>query len=213
MIKDFAPVTQLTSQAYLFVVHPTMPAKSVQEFVALARSRKDTLTYASSGAGLLGHLGMELLKSTAGIGATHIPYKGAAPALVATLSGQVDAFFPTIISGLPQVRSGKLRAIGVTTRERSPLLPQLATIAEQGFPGYEVSGWYGLLAPAAVPADVLTYLNAETVKVLRDPEVKQRMEADGAVPVGSAPAQFAEYMRTEALKWGKVVKQSGAKAD
>jgi tripartite-type tricarboxylate transporter receptor subunit TctC len=212
-IKDFAPVTQLTAQPYLFVVHPTMPAKSVKDFVALAKARKDGLTYASSGSGLLGHLGMELLKSMAKIDAIHIPYKGAAPALMATISGEVDAFFPTIISGLPQVKSGKLRALAVTTRQRSTLLPNVPTVAEQGFEGYEVSGWYGLLAPAAIPADVLTRLNAETVKVLRDPEIKQRLGADGAMPVGNTPAQFAEYMREEAPKWAKVVTQSGAKAD
>ena len=212
-IKDFAPVTQLTAQPYLFVVHPSMPARSVKEFIALAKARKDGLTYASSGSGLLGHLGMELLKSTAGFDATHIPYKGAAPALMATISGEVDCFFPTIISGLPQVKTGRLRAIAVTTRARTPLLPDVPTVAEQGFPGYEVSGWYGLLAPAAVPSETLAYLNAKTVEVLRDPEIKQRMAADGAVPVGSAPAQFAEYMRSEAVKWTKVVKLSGARAD
>ena len=212
-IKDFAPVTQLTAQPYIFVVHSSMPARSVKDYVALAKSRKDGLTYASSGSGLLGHLGMELLKSMAGINATHIPYKGAAPALMATISGEVDAFFPTIISGLPQVKSGKLRAIAVTTGSRTPLLPDVPTVAEQGFPGYEVSGWYGLLAPSAVPAETLAQLNARTVEVLRDPQIKQRMAADGAMPVGNTPAQFAEYMRAEAVKWAKVVKLSGAKAD
>jgi tripartite-type tricarboxylate transporter receptor subunit TctC len=212
-IKDFAPVTQLTAQPYIFVVHPTMPAKNVKEFIALARSRKEGLTYASSGSGLLGHLAMELLKSVSKFEATHVPYKGAAPALMATISGEVDAFFPTIISGTPQVKNGKLRAIAVTTKERSPLLPNVPTVAEQGFPGYEVSGWYGLLAPAAVPKDVLATLNTETVKVLRDPEVKQRMASEGAAPVGSTPEQFAAYMRSEAQKWAKVVKLSGATAD
>ncbi|HYC45828.1 MAG TPA: tripartite tricarboxylate transporter substrate binding protein [Burkholderiales bacterium] len=212
-IKDFAPVTQLTAQPYIFVVHPTAPAKNVKEFIALARSRKDGLTYASSGAGLLGHLAMELLKSTAKFQATHVPYKGAAPALMATISGEVDAFFPTIISGTPQVKNGKLRAIAVTTTQRSPLLPNVPTVAEQGFPSYEVSGWYGLLAPAAVPKDVLAALNAETVKVLRDPEIKQRMSNEGAMPVGNTPEQFAKYMTSEAAKWAKVVKASGAKAD
>jgi len=212
-IKDFAPVTQLTAQPYIFVVHPTMPAKNVKEFITLAKSHKDGLTYASSGAGLLGHLAMELLKSMANFEATHIPYKGAAPALMATISGEVDAFFPTIISGTPQVKSGKLRAIAVTTKERSPLLPNVPTVAEQGFPGYEVSGWYGLLAPAAVPKDVLAYLNTETVKVLRDPELKRRMGSQGAMPVGNTSEQFAAYMRSDAQKWAKVVKQSGATAN
>lgn len=212
-IKDFAPVTQLTAQPYIFVVHPSMPAKSVKAFIALAKSHKNGLTYASSGAGLLGHLAMELLKSEASFEATHIPYKGAAPALMATISGEVDAFFPTIISGTPQVKSGKLRALAVTTTDRSPLLPEVPTVAEQGFPGYEVSGWYGLLAPAGVPNEVLAALSAETVKALRDAEVKQRMGSGGAVPVGNTPEQFAAYMKTEATKWAKVVKLSGATAD
>jgi tripartite-type tricarboxylate transporter receptor subunit TctC len=212
-IADFAPVTQLTAQPYIFVVHPTAPVKNVKEFIALARSRKEGLTYASSGSGLLGHLAMELLKTMAKFPATHVPYKGAAPALTATMSGEVDAFFPTIISGTPQVKNGKLRAIAVTTTERSPLLPNVPTVAEQGFPGYEVSGWYGLLAPAAVPKDVLAALNKETVKVLREPEIKQRMSNEGAVPVGNTPEQFAKYMNAEAVKWAKVVKVSGARAD
>lgn len=212
-IKDFAPVTQLTSQPYLFVVHPSMPVKNVKEFIALAKSRKDELAYASSGAGLLGHLGMELLKSTAKFNATHIPFKGAAPALTATMSGEVVAFLPTIISGLPQVRSGRVRAIAVTTIERSALLPNVPTVAEQGFPGYEVNGWYGLLAPAAVPKDVLATLNAEVVKTLRQPDIKDRLAAEGAAAVGNTPEQFATYMQSDAVKWAKVVQQSGAKAD
>jgi tripartite-type tricarboxylate transporter receptor subunit TctC len=212
-IKDFAPVTQLTSQPYLIVVHPSVPAKNVKEFIALAKSRKEGVTYASSGSGLLGHLGMELLKSTAKFKATHVPFKGAAPALTATMSGEVEAFLPTIISGMPQVKSGRVRAIGVTTKERSPLLPDVPTVAEQGFPGFEVNGWYGLLAPAAVPKDVLATLNAETVKVLRQPDVKQRMNAEGATPVGNTPEQFAAYMQADAVKWARVVQQSGAKAD
>ncbi len=197
----------------LFVVHPSMPVKNVKEFIALAKSRKDELAYASSGAGLLGHLGMELLKSTAKFNATHIPFKGAAPALTATMSGEVVAFLPTIISGLPQVRSGRVRAIAVTTIERSALLPNVPTVAEQGFPGYEVNGWYGLLAPAAVPKDVLATLNAEVVKTLRQPDIKDRLAAEGAAAVGNTPEQFATYMQSDAVKWAKVVQQSGAKAD
>ena len=212
-MKDFAPVTQLTSQPYIFVVHPSFPAKNIKEFIAVARSRKEGITYASSGSGLLGHLGMELMKSTIKFPATHIPFKGAAPALTATMSGEVDGFLPTIISGLPQVKSGRVRAIAVTTKERSPLLPNVPTVAEQGFPGFEVNGWYGLLAPAAVPKDVLATLNAEVVKVLRQPDIKERMASEGALPVGNTPEQFAAYMRTEAEKWIKVVRQSGAQAD
>ena len=212
-IKDFAPITQLTSQPYIFVVHPLVPAKNVKEFIALCKSRKGGLTYASSGSGLLGHLGMELLKTMGKFPAQHIPYKGAAPALIDTMSGQVEAFFPTIISGLPQVKAGKVRAIAVTTTERSPLMPTVPTVADQGFPGYEVNGWYGLLAPAATPKEVVSYLNAEVVKALRSPDIKERMASEGAAPVGNTPEQFAAYMRSEMQKWAQVVKQSGATAD
>ena len=212
-IKDFAPITQLTAQPYIFVVHPSLPAKNIKEYIALSRTRKGGLTYASSGSGLLGHLAMELLKTMGKFEGTHIPYKGANPALIDTISGQVEAFFPTIISGLPQVKAGKVRAIAVTTAQRSPLLPNVATVAEQGFPGYEVSGWYGLLAPAGTPKDVITYLNTEVVKVLRQPDIKERMAGDGALPVGNPPEQFAKYIRTEMDKYAKVVKASGATAE
>ena len=212
-IRDFAPITQLTAQPYVLVVHPSLPAKNVKEYIALSKTRKGGLTYASSGSGLLGHLAMELLKTMGKFEGTHIPYKGANPALIDTMSGQVEAFFPTIISGLPQVKAGKVRAIAVTTAQRSALLPNVPTVAEQGFPGYEVSGWYGLLAPAGTPKDVVTYLNTEVVKVLRHPEMKERMANDGAIPVGNAPEQFAAYIRSEMDKYAKVVKASGATAE
>jgi len=211
-IKDFSPITQLTTQPYIFVVHPSAPIKSVKDWIALSKQRKGGLTYASSGAGLLGHLAMELLKDLGKFESVHIPYKGASPALIDTISGQVDGFFPTIISGLPQVKSGKLRAIAVTTAKRSSLLPNVPTVAEQGFPGYEVSGWYGLLAPAGVPKNVIGFLNAETVKVLKLPEVKDRMAGDGAEPVGNTPEQFAAYLRSETSKWAAIVKRAGVNA-
>ena len=212
-IRDFAGITQLTAQPYLFVINPRVPAKTVQEFVALAKSRKGGLTYASSGSGLLGHLGMELLKMQAKFDAVHIPYKGASPALVDTIAGQVDAFFPTIISGLPQVKSGKVRVIAVTTLKRAALLPDVPTVAEQGYPGYEVNGWYGMLAPAGTPKDVVAYLNREVGEVLRSAEGKARLAAEGAEGAGNTPEQFAAYMQSEMVKWDKVVKQSGARAD
>ncbi len=212
-IKDFTGITQLTAQPYLFVINPGVPARTVKEFVALAKSRKGGLTYASSGSGLLGHLGMELLKMQAQFSAVHIPYKGASPALVDTISGQVDAFFPTIISGLPQVKSGKVRLIGVTTLKRAALLPDVPTIAEQGYPGYEVNGWYGMLVPAGTPKDVVAFLNREVANVLRSSEGREKLAAEGAEGVGNTPEQFAAYMQSEATKWDKVVKQSGARAD
>ncbi|MGE5522384.1 MAG: tripartite tricarboxylate transporter substrate binding protein [Rhodospirillaceae bacterium] len=212
-IKDFAAVSQLTEQPYLFVVNPNVPAKSVKEFIALAKSRKGGLTYASSGAGLLGHLGMELLKTQAKFEAVHVPYKGAGPALADTIGGQVDAFLPTIISGSPQVKNGKVRAIGVTTLKRSPLLPEIPTIAEQGFPGFEVSGWYGALTPAGTPKEIVSYLQREIAKVLRSPDVKEKLAAQGAEGVGNTPEQFSAYVQSEAVKWGKVVKRVGVRVD
>lgn len=208
-IKDFAAVTQLTEQPYLFVVNPSVPAKSVKEFIALAKSRKSGLTYASSGAGLLGHLGMELLKVQANFEAVHVPYKGAGPALAETIGGQVDAFLPTIISGLPQVKNGKVRAIGVTTLKRSALLPEVPTVAEQGFPGFEVSGWYGALVPAGTPKGVVSYLQRAMAKAVHAPDVKDKLSAQGAEGVGNTPERFGAYLQSEMVKWSAVVKRVG----
>ena len=212
-VRDFAPITQLTTQAYIFVVHPSVPVKTIREFIALSKSKKGGLTYASSGAGLLGHLGMELLKSLGKFEGIHVPYKGAGPAMVDAVAGQVDAFVPTMISGLPQVKSGRVRAIAVTSLKRSSLLPEVPTVAEQGFPGYEVNGWYGLLAPTGTPKEVVGYLHSEVGKILNLPDVKERMAGDGADPVGNTPQEFDTYIRSEMVKWDKVVKQSGASAE
>lgn len=212
-IKDFAPITQLTAQPYLFVVHPSVPAKSVKDFIALAKKRKGGMIYASSGAGLLGHLGMELLMVQGGFQATHVPYKGANPALMDTITGQVDAFLPTIISGMPQVKNGRLRAIGVTTLNRSSLLPDLQTVAEQGFKGFEVSGWYGALAPAGTPKHVVSFLHGAFSKALHSADVKQKLVAQGADPIGSSPEAFAAYLASEKEKWAKVVERVGARVD
>jgi tripartite-type tricarboxylate transporter receptor subunit TctC len=212
-VKDFMPITQLTSQNYLFVAHPSVPVKNVREFVALSNARKGGLVYASTGAGSLPHLGMELLRIQAGVPATHIPYKGAGPALIDLLGGQVDVMMPTMIAGTPFVKGGKLRALGVTSTRRSALLPAVPTIAEQGYPGFEVSGWYGMLAPAGTPQDAVTLLNAEIVKVLKLPEVGERLISDGALAVGNTPAQFGAYVKSEMAKWGPVIKASGATAD
>ncbi|MGH8617512.1 MAG: tripartite tricarboxylate transporter substrate binding protein [Burkholderiales bacterium] len=212
-IKDFTPITQLTSQPYLFVVHPSVPVRNVKDYIALSKTRKGGLTYASSGSGLLGHLGMELLMSQGHFPGIHVPYKGAGPALLDTMAGQVDAFFPTIISGLPYAKSGKVRAIGITSTKRSTLLPDVATVAEQGFPNYEVSGWYGMLAPAGLSREVLAVLYGETAKVLRQQDTRDRMAGDGAEPVGNSPEEFGAYLQSETVKWAKVVKLSGATSE
>ncbi len=212
-VKDFTPITQLTSQSYVFVVHPSVPVKSVKEFVALSHARKGGLVYASTGAGSLPHLGMELFKIQARIPGTHIPYKGAGPALIDVIGGQVDAMMPTMIAGTPFVKSGKLRALAITSAKRSALLPGVPTIAEQGYPGFEVSGWFGMLAPAGTPKEAIVLLNAEIVKALKLPEVAERLTGDGAAAVGNTPAEFGAYIKAEMAKWGPVIKASGATAD
>jgi tripartite-type tricarboxylate transporter receptor subunit TctC len=212
-VSDFAPITQLTSQSYVFVVHPSVPVKSVKEFVALSAARNGGLVYASTGAGSLPHLGMELLKMRAHIPGTHVPYKGAGPALIDVLGGQVDAMMPTMIAGTPFVKSGKLRALAVSSAKRSALLPEVPAIAEQGYPRFEVSGWYGMLAPAATPKEIMVFLNAEIVKALKLTDVIERLTGDGAVAVGNAPDEFGAYIKAEIAKWGPVIRASGATAD
>jgi len=212
-LKDLTPITQLTSQPYLLVVPNNVPAKSLTEFIEYAKKKDGGITYASSGSGLLGHLGMELLRVQGGFEAVHVPYKGAGPALVDTMAGRVDAFFPTIVSGQPQVAGGKLVPLGVTSLQRSAVIPEVPTIAEQGFPGFEVSGWYGLLAPAGTPKEIVQHLQAEIKKVLALPDVRKRIENDGAEPVASTPQEFEAYIASEAKKWAEVVKASGATAD
>lgn len=212
-IKDFASITLLATTPFVLVVHPSLPVKNVKDFIALSKTKKGGLPYASSGAGLLAHLAMELLKTRGNFEATHIPYKGTGAAMVDTVAGHVAANFPTMISGLQLIKSGKLHAIGVTSLQRSTLLPEVPTIAEQGFPGYEVNGWYGLLAPAGTPREIIALLNANAVRALKMQDVRERMALDGAAPVGNTPEEFAAYIQSEMNKWAKVVKQSGATAE
>ncbi|MBI4192462.1 MAG: tripartite tricarboxylate transporter substrate binding protein [Betaproteobacteria bacterium] len=212
-IKDFAPITQLTAQAYLFVVPPSLPAKTVKEFVALAKSKKGGLTYASSSIGSSGQLGMELFKTLAGFDAVMVPYKGGAAPIIAVIAGEVDALFSAPPGSLPHVKSGKLKALAVTSLKRRAFLPDVPTIAEAGFPGYEVIGWYGLAAPAGTPRAVVAKIYQEISRILKLPDVIDRVMADGADPVGSTPEGYAAYLKAEMIKWAKVVEQSGSKAD
>jgi len=209
-IKDFAPVTQLASAAYMLVIHPSVPAKSVKELVALARSRPSQLNYASAGSGTGSHLSAELFRSAAGIALVHVPYKGGTPAITDVIAGQVQIMLNGIPSSMPHLKSGRIRALAVTTARRSPAAPELPTMAEAGYPGAESTSWTGVLAPAGTPAGVIARLNTEFVRALRTPEVSARLSADGAVPVGSSAAEFAAYLRSELVKWRKVVKASGA---
>lgn len=212
-VRDFTPISLLATSPFLLVVHPSVPARNVKEFIALSRATKGGLSYASSGSGLLAHLAMELLKNLGKFEATHIPYKGTGPAMMDTMAGHVATNVPTLISGLQNVKAGRLRAIGVTSRQRSVLLPEVPTIAEQGFPDYEVNGWYGWLAPAGTPPKIVALLHEETARAVRTNDVRERLAADGAVALGSTPDEFARFIQSEMTKWAKVVKFSGATAE
>lgn len=210
--KDLAPVAQVAAAPFMLVVHPTLPVKTVKDLIALARSRPGQLNYASASTGGMPHLAGELFNTMTGVKMVHIPYKGAAPATTDLVSGQVSLMFNNMLSAMPHVKSGRLRAVAVTSTKRSAAVPELPAIAET-VPGYEASGWYGALAPAATPRDIINKLNAEMNRVMRLPDVMQRLAGDGVEAVGATPEQFAGYLRREIAKWGKVVRASGAKAD
>lgn len=209
-VKDLAPITQLGGQPYLLVVNPTVPARNVKEFVALAKSAKGKVTYGSAGSGEMSNLAMELLKSVALFDAVHVPYKGATPALAAAWAGEVDAFFPSITSGLPHVRSGKVRVLAVTTLKRAALLPDVPTLAESGFPGYEVSGWFGALAPAGTSSEIVTRLQQEISRILEMPDVMEMQAANGRIPTpgGNSPKEFAANIQAEIIRWAEVIKRA-----
>ena len=212
-LKDFSPVTIIAAVPNLLVVHPSLPVKNVKELIALAKARPGQLNYASTGAGQSTHLSMELFKVTAGVDMTHIPYKGSSPALTDLLAGQVPLMFDNMPSSLPHVKANKLRALAVSTLKRSPALPSLATVAESGLPGFEVSVWFGVLAPAGTPRDVVARLNAIIVKALANPDTRERLAGQGAEPIGNTPEEFTAQMQRDLVKWAKVVKSAGIKLD
>ena len=212
-VKDFAPVTQVTTQAYLLGVYPGVAAKSVQEFIALAKAKPGQLNYASGGNGNATHLGAELLKDLAGIELTHVPYKGGGPALIALISGEVAMLFSNVSFTLPQIKAGKVRALAVTSAKRSLVAPELPTVAEAGVPGFELTSWYGVLAPAKTPKAIIASLHGEIIKGLNAPDIKARLANDGNESVGSAPAEFAAYMAAEIPKWARVINKSGARME
>src|SRR5580765_6143162 len=205
-VADFAPVSLVASTPNILVVHPSTPARTVKEVVALARSRPGTLNFASAGVGSSSHLAGELFRILAGADIVHVPYKGAGPAMVDVLSGQVQLYFATLPAALPHVKSGKLAAVAVTSARRSPALPDLPTVAESGVPGYEASTWYGVLAPARAPAGAVERLHGDIVRILAQPEFRERLQAQGFDPVGSSPEEFRAFIRSEIAKWGKVVR-------
>ena len=213
LVKDFAPVSQLTSGPLVIVANPSLPAKNVKELIALAKTKPGTLNYASSGNGQSTHLSAELFGAMAGVKMNHIPYKGSAPALTDVMGGQASLMFDTMLSAMPQVKSGKLKAIAVTSAARSPAAPDLPTVAESGLPGYEAIAWNGLLAPSGTPAEVVNKLNAELKKALDAPDVKDRFSAQGFGAAWNTREAFAKFIQAELDKWAKVVKVSGATLD
>lgn len=210
--KDFAPISQLTAGPLVIVVNPAVPAKTVGELIGLAKSRPGELNFASSGNGQSTHLSAELFNTTAGIRMRHVPYKGSAPALTDTMGGQTQVMFDTMLSAMPHVKGGRLRAIAVTSAQRSPAAPDLPTVAES-LPGFEAIAWNGLLAPAGTPPAVIAKLSAELRTAMAAPEVRERFEAQGFAAAWATPDAFAGFMRAEIAKWAKVVQVSGAKIE
>ncbi|HSV82181.1 MAG TPA: tripartite tricarboxylate transporter substrate binding protein [Ramlibacter sp.] len=212
-VKDFAPLTRVAMVPNLLVAHPSKPYKNVKELIAYAKANPKKVNFGSSGSGSSIHLSGELFNTLAKVDMVHVPYKGSAPAVTDLISGQIDIMFDNMPSAIQHVRSGRLKPLAVTTAKRSPELPDVPTVAEAGVPGYEATSWFGMFAPAGTPAPVIARLNAALAKVLADAEVKKKLAEQGAEPISEKPEQFAEFMRKESAKWGKVVKDSGATAD
>ena len=211
--KDFAPITLAGISANLLVAHPSFPANSVKELIEHARRNPGRVNYGSSGNGTSVHLSMELFKSMTRTFMLHIPYKGSAPVVTDLLAGQIDVMFDNVPNVIGHVRAGKMKAIAVSTAQRSALAPEVPTVAEAGVPGYELSVWFGVLAPAGTPRDIIARLNTEIVKVLNAPEVKDRFAKQGVEVRTSTPEQFGEFLRAEVSRWAKVVQDANIKAD
>lgn len=212
-LRDFAPISQAVSLSNVIVSHPSLPAKNVKELIAIARARPGQLNFASAGIGTSPHLSMELFLVLAGVKMLHVPYKGSGPAAVDTVAGHVMLMAPNMLTALPYIRSGRLRAYGVTGSKRAAGIDDIPTIAEAGVPGYEAVQWYGVLAPAGTPRPIIDRLHAETVKALQQRDVRDKLASDGAEAVGSTPEQFGAYIRAETDKWAKVVKAAGIKPE
>jgi len=212
-VKDFSPITRTGAATIIFVASPSIGAKTIKDLIALAKAKPRELNFGSPGSGTPHHLAGELLKTTAGIDLIHIPYKGAAPAVADLLGGQVHTVFVSLPAALPHVKSGKLIGLGITSPGRSAVAPELPTFAEQGLGGYALENWYGLLAPARTPTDIIVKLNRETVKALQMADVKERLTGLGFETRTSTPDEFAVYIKSEIVKWAAIVKASGAKVD
>ncbi len=210
---DFAPVTLMAQYPFILTVHPSVPAKSVRELIALANARPGQLSYASSGNGSGPHLGFELFKSMAKVNIVHVPYKGAGPANIELVAGQVQLFFNNFLAAMPLIRAGRLRVLAVTSARRSAVMPELPTLAESGLPGFDVTGWYGVLVPAGTPQAIAAKIQVDIAAALRVPAVHSRLSSEGAEPVGSTADQFAKFLQVETQKWAKVIKESGVRPE
>ncbi len=212
-LRDFAPVTLAASLPLIVVTPPSLPANSIKELIALGKAKPGSLNFASAGNGNTSHLAGELFKNTAGIQMEHVPYKGSGPAVIALLAGEVSLMFDSISSSLAQIKAGKLKALAVTSAKRSHAMPQLPTVAESGLPDFIVDGWYGILAPAGTPPAIINKMNADIVRAMQAPEVRERITGFGYDIIGSTPEQFSTHLRSEVERWSKVVKASGARVD
>lgn len=213
IIRDFVPISQVSSGQYVVVVHPALPAKTLSQLVALAKAQPGQLNYGSAGTGNATHLAAELFRTMAGINIMHVPYKGSGPALIDLVGGQMQFMFSNLTAALPHIKSAKLRALAVTGKKRTPIVPELPTVAEAALPGYAVTSWYGLLAPAGTPPDIVTRLNSETGNAMRAADMKARLAAEGADPMTGTAAEFAALLKVEIAQWAKVVKQAGIVAE
>ena len=212
-LRDFAPITQGIAVPNILIVHPSVAAASVQELIALARSRAGRLAFASAGNGTSGHLALEQFVQMSGVQVIHVPYKGGGPALSEVVAGQVQALFSIALTAIPQVKAGKVRALAITSARRSALAPELPTVAESGFPGFEVVGWFGWLAPAKTPKVIVDRISAEVVRILNQPDMKERLLTLGADPVASTPQEFAAFIAAEHAKWARVIREANIRVE
>jgi tripartite-type tricarboxylate transporter receptor subunit TctC len=212
-LRDFIPITQATIQPIMLMAHPSLPVRTVKEYVALARAKPGQINYATSGQGGSGHLAGELFRSHARINIIHVPYRGAPPALTDLMAGQVQSLFGTMLASVPSIRVGKIRGIAITGPQRSNAVPDVPTFAEAGYPAYEASSWNGILVPAGTPAAIVAKLNADIVKVLKTPNVFDRLAADGSIAVGNSAQEFAAFIKSEQVKWGKVVREANVRIE
>ncbi len=212
-LKELAPIALFATSPLVLVVHPSVPAHSVKELIAIAKAAPNRLNHGSGGGGSPAHLAAELFKSMTGTQMTHVPFKGVAPSVTAVIAGQIDLTFASVAAVLPQVKAGRLRALAVSTPGRSQIVPDLPTVAEAGVPGYDVTTWFGVFGPAALPKDIIAKLNGEVVRILALPDVRDRLFSEGAETSKLSVDEFGAFVRADAARWARVIKSAGIKAD